>query len=207
MAQGPLWLQKPRLSRLAAVRCTDREVGAVDHQTIARTALSGQGREDSVEHAHAASAHEPVGEGLGVVLAAGASHQLRPWRITEMMLLCMRRSSTRGVPWESERAASAATGGASTRAKAGKGLWDQRGGPPALLRVTQRRVATSDEWVLSPGYRPILASSSSRRWRQVWWRSTCSAPARARSRSSGKGPVASRSRMARAESASWTIRQ
>ncbi len=40
------------------------EVGAVDHQSLGRPSLGGQGREDVVEHAHAAPADEAVVQGL-----------------------------------------------------------------------------------------------------------------------------------------------
>jgi len=77
------------------------EVGGVDQQPIRLASLRRQRREDAVEHAEPAPADEAVVNRVMPVLSFGASRQRSPLRITKIMSLMIRRSSTPGIPCDS----------------------------------------------------------------------------------------------------------
>ncbi len=69
-------------------------VGAVDHQLLGNAALCCQSGEDPLEDVHAALADEPVVERLVCPVAARGTFHISPLRMTEMIPLAIRRSST-----------------------------------------------------------------------------------------------------------------
>jgi hypothetical protein len=73
-------------------------MGGVDHELVRLSTLGSQSSEDAVEHAEPAPADEPVIDGL---VRAIRRRRIAPARITKMIPLMIRRSSTRGTPCDS----------------------------------------------------------------------------------------------------------
>ena len=74
------------------------EVGGIDHQPVGFAALGRQRGEDPVEDAKAAPADEAIIDRLVRTILSGASRQRSPLRMTKIIPLMIRRSSTRGTP-------------------------------------------------------------------------------------------------------------
>ena len=139
--EKPLFQQAGR----GAVRL---EVGAGNHQTLGQAALGGQGRDDAVEHAHAASAHEAVVEGpVGSV----GRRRITPAQTVaddgDDAALHAAVIHARNATGQREVRRQAAH---LRRRKQERRLWAGHGGTSAMLRLIPRRVAPSDESVLRP---------------------------------------------------------
>jgi hypothetical protein len=77
------------------------EVSAVDHQPLGLASLARETGEEAIEDAQAAPSDEAVVQGLVRTVGGWRVAPARPLRITKTMPLTTRRSSTRGMPWES----------------------------------------------------------------------------------------------------------
>jgi hypothetical protein len=70
----------------------------VDHQLVGLASLARQRRKDAVEPAEPAPADEAIVDRLMRAIILGRIRQRRPSRITKMIPLITRRSSTLGMP-------------------------------------------------------------------------------------------------------------
>lgn len=77
----------------------------IDHQMIGLSALSGKLGEDAVEHTQATPANKPVVDRLVQAATGRSITPAQPVQITKIIPLTILRSSTRGMPYDSENSA------------------------------------------------------------------------------------------------------